>query len=62
LRDERDFERHVNYIHINPVKHGHVSRVCDWPFSSRHHMVRFGIYPEDWAGDPTADESGFGER
>jgi putative transposase len=62
VRDERDFERHVDYIYINPVKHGHVSRVRDWPFSSFHRMVRLGIYPEDWAGDLATDGSGFGER
>jgi REP-associated tyrosine transposase len=27
IRDERDFERHVDYIHFNPVKHGLVARV-----------------------------------
>jgi hypothetical protein len=27
-------QRHVDYIHYNPVKHGHVSRVSDWPHSS----------------------------
>lgn len=26
LRDERDFARHVDYIHRNPVKHGYVER------------------------------------
>jgi putative transposase len=62
LRDEGDLERHVNYIHFNPVKHGHVSRVCDWPYSSFHRMVRLGIYPEDWAGDSAASDSNFGER
>ena len=62
LRDERDFERHVDYIHFNPVKHGLVARVKDWPHSSFHRMVRFGVYPDDWAGDAN-DESGvFGER
>jgi len=39
LRDENDFERHCNYIHFNPVKHGHVSAVRDWPYSS---FQRFG--------------------
>jgi putative transposase len=62
LRDELDFERHVDYIHFNPVKHGHVSRVCDWPYSTFHQMVKLGIYPEDWAGDSKGAESGFGER
>jgi putative transposase len=62
LRDERDLERHIDYIHFNPVKHGYVSQVRDWEYSSFHRMVRLGICPEDWAGN--VDESGtsFGER
>jgi putative transposase len=51
LRDENDFERHVEYIHFNPVKHGHVTCVKDWPFSSFHRFVRSGVCPEDWGGD-----------
>jgi len=62
IRNESDFERHVDYIHINPVKHGLVTRVRDWPHSSFHRMVRLGIYPEDWAGDVPGGEGGFGER
>jgi putative transposase len=63
LRDENDFERHADYIHFNPVKHGHVTCVSDWPFSSFHRMVRLGIYPQDWAGDvTTAPGDEFGER
>jgi putative transposase len=50
IRDERDFGRHVNYIHYNPVKHGLVLRVGDWPYSSFHQYVRRGLLPEDWAG------------
>jgi putative transposase len=61
LRNEGDFERHVNYIHFNPVKHGHVSRVKDWPYSSFHRMVQAGVYPADWAGDAAAERGDFGE-
>jgi putative transposase len=61
IRDEDDFGRHIDYVHINPVKHGLVERVRDWPYSSFHRMVQLGIYPEDWGGD-TAELSGdFGE-
>jgi putative transposase len=62
IRDEYDFERHVDYIHFNPVKHGLVTRVCDWPYSSFHRYVRQGVLPVDWAGE--VDEGGlkFGER
>jgi putative transposase len=62
IRDEDDFARHVDYVHINPVKHGLVMRVRDWPYSSFHRLVERGVYPEDWGGD-VADRSGdFGER
>jgi len=62
LRDEADLRRHVEYIHFNPVKHGWVTQVRDWPYSTFHRYVRAGIYPLDWAGDSLAIEaSGFGE-
>jgi hypothetical protein len=47
IRDESDFVRHIDYIHINPVKHGPVTRVRDWPYSSFHRMAKPGVYPED---------------
>jgi putative transposase len=62
LRDEDDFARHVDYIHFNPAKHGHVTRVADWPHSSFHQMTRLGLYPPDWAGDTGTADSEFGER
>lgn len=61
LRDERDVERHIDYIHYNPVKHGQVARVADWPFSSFHRFVRRGIYPPDWGGGDARMEGDFGE-
>jgi putative transposase len=51
IRDEADFERHVDYVHVNPVKHGLVCRVIDWPCSSFHRYVEEGVYPTDWNGD-----------
>jgi putative transposase len=62
LRDEDDFTRHVDYIHINRVKHGLVASVIDWPLSSFHRYVRNGELPKDWAGTASADGQGFGER
>ena len=54
IRDEGDFTRHVDYIHYNPVKHGHVAQVADWRWSSFHRFVREGRLPVDWAcaGEP----------
>ena len=51
IRSDADFERHVDYIHYNPVKHGLVTRVADWPFSSFHRYVAQGMLPGDWAGN-----------
>jgi putative transposase len=62
IRDDRDFERHVDYIHYNPVKHGLVGRVRDWPHSSFHRYVRLGLVPQDWGGDFRQDQGQFGER
>ncbi|MDC7711941.1 REP-associated tyrosine transposase [Vogesella indigofera] len=50
IRDEADFTAHMDYVHINPLKHGLVTRVADWPYSTFHHLVADGIYPADWAG------------
>jgi putative transposase len=62
IRDESDLARHIDYVHINPVKHGLVTQVGDWPYSSFHRMVKLGIYPENWAGDARQSAADFGER
>jgi len=62
IRDEEDFVRHIEYIHFNPVKHGYVERVEEWPFSSFQRMVRLGFYPPGWATPSMGSEGGFGER
>lgn len=50
IRDEWDYVHHLDYIHFNPVKHGLVTRVVDWPHSSFHRCVRADLYPLDWGG------------
>ena len=62
IRDDEDFGRHVDYVHFNPVRHGLVARVCDWPHSSFHSYVRRGLLPQDWGGDFSEDKGNFGER
>ncbi|MEN3276305.1 MAG: REP-associated tyrosine transposase [Massilia sp.] len=57
IRDETEMEKYVDYIHFNPVKHGIVRRVCDWPHSTFHRYVREGVYANDWAGTPEIAES-----
>jgi putative transposase len=61
IRNDKDLERHVDYIHFNPVKHGYVSRTCDWPHSSFHLYVAHGLLPADWGGDVRDASGNFGE-
>ena len=55
IRDDDDFARHLDYVHFNPVKHGYVTSVAQWPYSTFHHWVAAGVYPKDWAGGEIAD-------
>jgi len=60
IRDEDDYVAHLDYIHYNPVKHGHARSAAEWPFSSFHRYVRVGAYPADWANGEERKGS-FGE-
>ena len=48
IRDERDLERHMDYIHYNPVKHGLAECPHEWPYSSFEKWVRAGVYEATW--------------
>jgi putative transposase len=60
IRDDRDYAAHVDYIHVNPFKHGLVQQVSDWPYSSFHRFAGQGIYPPNWVCD--AKDFAVGER
>jgi putative transposase len=62
IRDEDDLARHVDYIHFNPVKHGHARLVRDWPFSSFHRWVKRGDLPVEWGLVQGESGGQFGER
>ncbi|WP_298441983.1 transposase [uncultured Ferrimonas sp.] len=48
IRDPADYQAHFDYLHYNPVKHGLVTQVADWPYSTFHRYVADGVYPVDW--------------
>ncbi len=48
IRDRDDMNRHIDYIHYNPVKHGYVNSPFDWKESSIHDFYEKGLYPKDW--------------
>jgi putative transposase len=63
IRDEEDLNRHIDYVHFNPVKHGLVNRVGDWAESSFFDYVDMGYYDVDWGGRINFDDQNdqFGE-
>ena len=61
IRDDADFERHMDYLHYNPVKHGLVKQVKDWPYSSFHRHVENDTYDENWGELKFGDDGNFGE-
>ncbi|MEO1339984.1 MAG: transposase [Cyanobacteria bacterium J06635_13] len=48
IRDEADFQKHLDYIHYNPVKHGLVSCPHFWSYSSFDKWVKRDRYTPDW--------------
>jgi putative transposase len=48
LRDELDLERHYDYLHFNPVKHGLATCPHAWAWSSFRRCAGRRIYPPDW--------------
>ena len=50
IRSARDFKKHLDYIHLNPVKHGYVRRPVDWPWSTFRQWVAKGEYDAEWLG------------
>jgi putative transposase len=55
IRDESDWQRHMDYIHYNPVKHGWASAPRNWPWSSFHRYVKKGWYQDDWGINDAPD-------
>jgi len=58
IRDDADYARHVDCVHYNPVKHGLVAEVHDWPYLTFHRYVRIVLYPNGWAGTAVARTQG----
>jgi len=61
IRNDGDYVRHMDYVHFNPVKHGHVTSARDWAFSTFHRLVKAGLYPADWGGGTGPEEIPAGE-
>ncbi len=62
IRNQKDFNRHIDYIHYNPVKHGYTNNPFNWEYSSIHNYRKDGYYSDDWGiNEKIKFEGGFGE-
>ncbi len=55
IKNDADYQAHMDYVHINPVKHGLAKQVVDWPYSTFHRWVKRGVYKAHWAGGVEGD-------
>ena len=62
IRDERDYEQHVNYVPYNPVRHGYVEKAVEWKHSSIHRYIKDGIIDPNWGISETFKGDNYGER
>ena len=53
IQDDADLQAHVDYIHYNPVKHGHARLPVEWPHSSMHQFIERGWMAADWCAADT---------
>lgn len=56
LISKEDMERHINFVHYNPVKHGIVKMPWDYLHSSFREFVKHGYYFKDWTLDEDSKE------
>lgn len=62
IRDQKDMNRHLDYIHYNPVKHGLVKDPFLYEHSSLRKFFVDGYYPRNWGvKDERKFDTGFGE-
>ena len=62
IRDQDDMNRHIDYVHYNPAKHGLASSPFEWEYSSIYRYLEDGYYTEDWGTvEPMGIRGEFGE-
>lgn len=49
--NEEDLNRHLDYIHYNPVKHGFSKKPKEWKYSSFQKFVKNNLYNVNWGND-----------
>jgi putative transposase len=54
IRDAEDYERHVEYIHLNPVRKHLCDKPEDYPYSSAHPGFQLDAAPQGLKPNPIA--------
>jgi len=62
IKDEEDYNNHINYIHYNPVKHGYVDYAVEWKYSSIHRYIKNGMIDRKWGVKDELFDAKYGER
>ena len=61
IRDHEDLNKHIDYIHYNPVKHNVITAPGGYTFSSFARFVKEGYYDPDWGSKAIEFEGEYGE-
>jgi len=62
IRDQDNLNRHIDYIHYNPVHHGIVTDPFEYSMSSAVSWFERGYYQRDWGvREPISLDGLFGE-
>ena len=62
IRNQEDLNKHIDYIDINPVKHGFIANAVEWKYSSIRQYFENGYYSKDWGSSERLSFVGeFGE-
>ena len=62
IRNDEDYENHINYIHYNPVKHGYVNNANEWQYSTIHQYIKQGVITQNWGSENIMLTQDYGER
>ena len=61
IRDQKDMNNHIDYIHYNPIKHRLVKSLSEYSHSSFNKFLKDGFYPQNWGNTEIIFEGNYGE-
>ena len=61
IRDQKDYNIHLDYIHYNPIRHGLTNDPFSYSQSSLNRFYNAGYYQRDWGVKPLEFDNVYGE-